>query len=137
MQILDLVMHAELREQKLKPRHELARKFHRRKRAVAELHFNRRDHDGQFAKHGVARQPEARHLAEIGVAFPLLARVTRDQHAQILRPAVAAGERERLAVVCVGQFDGHWVFLLRMILSENQHPSLIMSRTSFSGSCAT
>jgi len=38
------------------------------------------------AKHVVARQPEPRHGAEIGVAFPLLPRKPCDQHAQIVRP---------------------------------------------------
>ena len=62
---------------------------------------------GELAKHVVARQPEPRHLAEIGVALPLLARKARDQHAQILRPAAAAGQRERLDVGGAGGFDGH------------------------------
>ena len=55
MQILDLVMHAELRQQELQPRHELAREFRRRQRAIAELRLDRLDHGGEFAKHIVAR----------------------------------------------------------------------------------
>ena len=109
VQVLDLVMHVELRQQELQPRHELAREFGRRQRALAELRLDRLDHTGQFAKHGVARQPEPRHLAEIGVALPLLARITRDQHAQIVRPAAAAGQSER--------FDVGWRWGISMVIA--------------------
>ena len=107
MQILDLVVDAELLQQELQPRHKLAREFGRRQRAVAELRLDGADHGGQLAKHVVARQPEARHLAQIGVALPLLARETRDQHAQLLRPAAAARQREVFEVGGAGRFNAH------------------------------
>ena len=56
------------------------------------------DHAGELTEHGVPRQPEARHLAEVGVAVPLLARIAGDQHAQVLGPAAAAGKIEGFAV---------------------------------------
>ena len=79
MQVLDLVMHVELLQQELQPRHQQARET---PAPAAGRRGNRRsmrlDHAGKLAEHGVARQPEARHLAEIGVGLPLLARVALD-----------------------------------------------------------
>ena len=46
MLVLDLVMHAELREQELQPRHELALEFRRRHCARPELRGDIRDHPG-------------------------------------------------------------------------------------------
>ncbi len=55
MQVLDLVVHVELRQQKLQPRNEVKREFSGRQHTVAELRLDRLDHGGEFAEHGVAR----------------------------------------------------------------------------------
>ena len=107
MQVLDLVVHGKLRQQELQPRHQALRERLRRQRAGAELRGDLLDHAGQFAEHVVARQPEARHVAEIGVRLPLLAGKARDQVAHVVRPAVAAGERQRCGVCWVRRFDAH------------------------------
>src|SRR5215831_2805416 len=52
-------------------------------------------------------EPEPRHIAKVGVRIPLLARIARNEHAQIVRPAGAAGERERFNLCGVGFFEGH------------------------------
>ena len=81
VKVLDLVMRLELRQQELQARHELAREVRRRQPALTKFGLDRADHAGELAEHVVARQPETRHLAEIGVAVPLLARVFCQQHA--------------------------------------------------------
>src|SRR5512139_1187921 len=81
MQILDLVVNIELVEHELEPRHELPRKFLRRKLAGAKLRGDLLNRDGQLTKHGVAREPETRHPTEVWMGLPLLARVTGNQDA--------------------------------------------------------
>ncbi len=107
MQILDLMMNVELVQHELQPRHELAREFRGRKLPGAKLRRDLLNHRRQLAKHGVARQPEARHFAKIGMGVPLLARITREQHAQILRPAASAGQSKRFNLGGMGPFDRH------------------------------
>ena len=85
-------------------RHELARKFLRRKLAAAEKRGDPLDRGGQLAKHGMARQPETRHFAEIRMSVPLLARIAFNENAQVLGPAAAAGKRKGIQI---GDFDGH------------------------------
>src|SRR5262245_32599870 len=80
MEALDLMMDVELVEHELQARHELARKFLRRKPGRAEKPGDLLDRGRQLAKHGMARQPEPRHFAEIRMGIPLLARVARDQN---------------------------------------------------------
>ena len=111
MQVLDPVVGVELRQNKLQPRHQQTRKFGRRNAAFVERPLDRPDHAGKLAKHGMARQPEARHLAEVGVAVPLLARVPLKQRAQIVRPAAAAGKRERVGVSGGGRPDVHGAYI--------------------------
>jgi len=41
------------------------------------------------------------------MAAPLFARIARDQDAQVLRPAAAAGKREGIQIGGIGDFDGH------------------------------
>src|SRR5665647_2795195 len=60
--------------------------------------FPREQWQGHANLGEMARQPEARHFAEIGVTLPLLAGKAGNQDAQVLRPAAAAGEREGVDV---------------------------------------
>jgi hypothetical protein len=103
--------------------------------AGAKLRRDLLDHGRKLAEHDVVREPEARYLAEIGMAVPLLARIARDQHAQIVRPAAAAGEFEAFGVGHGGRYDGHQVFRLRMILSEKRFPPGSSPGQAFSESC--
>src|SRR5512147_444228 len=41
------------------------------------------------------------------MAAPLFARIARDQDAQVLGPAAAAGKREGIQIGGIGDFDGH------------------------------
>src|SRR5262245_27918600 len=107
MKVLDLVVDVELIEHELQTRHELARKFLRRKPASAEKRGDLLDRAGQLAKHGMARKPETRHFTEIRMGVPLLARKARDQEAQVLGPAAAARESKGVQIGGNGDFDGH------------------------------
>ena len=66
--------------------------------------FNR---SRQFAKHGVPRQPETSHLAQIGVGVPFLARIAIEQHAHVFRPTAAAGQGKCFDLGGMSSFDGH------------------------------
>ncbi len=130
--VLDLMMDVELRQQELQPRHELVREFGGRQPATAEVRFDHAQHVRQLAKHVVARQPEPRHAAEIGVALPLLARVFHQQHAHLLRPAVAACEREKRVIGGVRRFDAHgrYIAIARANAKGNPAPRMADSPTT-------
>ena len=91
MKVLDLMVDIQLVQDELQSRHELAGEFQGWKLAGTKLLRDLFDSRRQLAKHCVARQPEARHVAQIGVRFPFLARITREHNTQIFRPAVAVG----------------------------------------------
>lgn len=107
MQILNLVVNVELVQHELQPRHELTREFDGRKLPGTKLRRDSLYHRRQLAKHGMARQPEAGHFTKIGMSVPLLARVTGEQHAQILWPATSASQRKRFNLGGMGPFDRH------------------------------
>ncbi len=130
MVVFDLVVDLELRQQELQPRHEDAREFCRRQPPLAKPGLYLADHVGQFTKHVMTRQPEARHAAEIGVALPLLARITRQQHAQFVRPAVAAGQRENVVIGGTGRFDAHCGYIAIARANAKGKPARRMADSS-------
>jgi hypothetical protein len=107
MQVLDLMMNVELIQHELQSWHELTRELGGWKLPCPEVHrdaFNRRR---QLPEHRVARQPEARHSAQVRMGVPLLARITGEHHAQILRPAASAGQRKSFNFGGMRPFDRH------------------------------
>ena len=54
-----------------------------------------------------ATPADAVSVPEVGMAAPLFARIARDQDAQVLGPAAAAGKREGIQIGGIGDFDGH------------------------------
>jgi len=107
VQVLDLMMNVELIQHELQPRHKLTRELGWWKLPCPEVHrdaFNRRR---QLPEHRMARQPEARHGAQVRMGVPLLARITGEHHAQILRPAASAGQRKSFNFGGMRPFDRH------------------------------
>ena len=108
MQVLDLVVHVELLQQELQPRHELAREIRPAAASRRGIAFSISRIMPASSRNMSWRDSQKRAISpRLAWPLPLLARVTRDQHAQILRPAAAAGERERVQIGVIGGFDGH------------------------------
>ena len=125
--VLDLVVDVELRQQELQPRHELAREFGGRQAATAEVSFDHAQHIRQLAEHVVARQPEPRHAAEIGMTLPLLTRIFRQQDEHVLRPAIAGGEREEAVIGGARRFDAHGRYIAIARANAKGKPALRMA----------
>jgi hypothetical protein len=107
VKVLDLMVNVELVQNELQARRELARELHGRKIAGPKLLGDLFNRSQQFAKHGVPRQPETGHFAQIGVGVPFLARIAIEQHAHVLRPTAAAGQGEGFDLGGMSLFDGH------------------------------
>ena len=107
VKVLDLMVNVELVQNELQPRRELARELHGRKIAGSKLLGDLFNRSRQFAKHGMPRQPETGHFAQIGVGVPLLARIAIEQHPHVLRPTAAAGQGECFDLGGLSSFDGH------------------------------
>ena len=95
MQVLDLMVRVELLQEELQPGRKPGAEFWGRRGPVSECGSRLLERCGNVAKHVVAREPELRHDAEIGMPLPNLARIAVDQEPQIGRPAIAGIERER------------------------------------------
>ena len=137
MQILDLVVHVELRQQKLQPRHELTREFRGRQRALRGI--ARRSPRSSWRVRGTWHGATARSAPSRRDWRGLpIARAESARPARANPPASRCGGRERGLRYRTG-WALEWTLelFLRMILSENRYPAPIASRTSFSGSCAT
>jgi len=107
VKVLDLMVNVQLIQNELQPPCELARELHGWEIASAKLFGDLFDGCRQFAKHGVPRQPETGHLAQIGVGVPLLARIAVEQHAHVLRPTAAAGQGKCFDLGGMSSFDSH------------------------------
>jgi hypothetical protein len=107
MAVLDVVVDVQLLEEELQARREPAGKAGRGDLPLAEARGRLIDRAAELAEHRVALEPEPHHAAEVLVALPALARIGLDQRAQVGRPALAGGERERLEFVIGRGRDGH------------------------------
>src|SRR6185312_4044872 len=104
VQVLDLMMNVELIQHELQPRHELTCELRGWKLPCPEVPRDVLNRRRQLPEHRMARQPEARHGAQVRMGIPLLARITGEHHAQILRPAASASQRKSF------NFGGMWAF---------------------------
>src|SRR5215471_11613525 len=111
MKVLDLMVNIQLVWDELKPRYELPREFNGWKPAGTKLFGDFFNRCRQFAEHGVPRQPETGHFAQIGMGFPFLARVAIKQHAHVFRPAAAAGQSKCFNLGGMSSFEGHGAYI--------------------------
>ena len=81
-------------QEELQARRESAAEAVRRERTFAEIRIRLLKRSAEAAKAVVAVEPEARHLAEVLVLVPDLARIEGEEHAKLRRPAVACVEFE-------------------------------------------
>ena len=89
MKVLDLMVALQALQEELQARREEAPEFFRRELSSRNSEVAWLSDAAEVAKALVPLQPEARRLAEIGVARPDLARIFFEQRTQLRRPRLA------------------------------------------------